>query len=208
MTEDAEEGIFREWACGPAILFLDCEKNLSFLMVNMICIPQRDEKIGIKKKHASLGVFVFQHLIDEVGGDFHASFFQMRSLAVGILYEIGLWTVCESSLLNFSAKSRLSERTEGDFTLRRNSFCLDHQLIRQFQCRFHMGDNMVLRAGVKAKNPTGHPPAMLGSLLSASAGFGFCASCENYEIFGYTKNFSKGIPPDPMIRGVDWGVSF
>jgi hypothetical protein len=71
-----------------------------------------------------------------------------------------------------------------------------------------MGDNMVLRAAVKGKNPTGHPPAMLGSLLSASAGFGFCASCENYEIFGYTKNFSKGIPPDPMIRGVDWGVSF
>jgi hypothetical protein len=164
MTEDAEEGIFRQWASRPAILFLHCEKSLSFLMVNMICIPQRDEKIGIKKEHAFLGVFVFQHLIDEVGGDFYASFFQMRSLALGILYQIGFWTVCESSLLNFSAQSRLSERTEGDFTLCRNSFRLDHQLIRQLQRGFHMGDNMVLRAGVKAKNPTGHSPAMLGSL--------------------------------------------
>jgi hypothetical protein len=52
MTEDAEEGIFREWACGPAILFLHGKKSLSFLMVNMIGIPERDEKIGIKKKHA------------------------------------------------------------------------------------------------------------------------------------------------------------
>jgi hypothetical protein len=65
-------------------------------------------------------------------------------------------------LLNFSAKSRLSERTEGDFTLCRNGFRLDHQLIRQLQRGFHMGDDMVLRAGVKGKNPIGHPPAMLG----------------------------------------------
>jgi hypothetical protein len=55
-----------------------------------------------------------------------------------------------------------------------------------------MGDNMVLRAGVKGKNPTGHPPAMMGSLLSASAGFGFSASFKNYEIFGFSKNFLQG----------------
>ena len=67
---------------------------------------------------------------------------------------------------------------------------------------------MVLRAGVKGKNPIGHPSAMLGSLLPASAGFGFSAPCENYEISGFSKNFSKGIPPDPMIRVVDLGCFF
>jgi len=71
-----------------------------------------------------------------------------------------------------------------------------------------MGDDMVLRAGVKGKNPIGHPPAMLGSLLPASAGFGFSAPCENYEISEFSKNFSKGIPPDPMIRGMDLGCYF
>ena len=49
MTKDAEEGIFRERASRPAILLFDCEKSLSFLMVNMIGISERDEKIGIKK---------------------------------------------------------------------------------------------------------------------------------------------------------------
>jgi hypothetical protein len=52
VAEDAEEGIFRERASRPAIVLFDSEKSLSFLMVNMIGIPERDEKIGIKKKHA------------------------------------------------------------------------------------------------------------------------------------------------------------
>ncbi len=143
MTKDAEEGIFRERASRPAILLFDCEKSLSFLMVNMIGISERDEKIGIKKKHAFLGVFVFQHLVDEVGGYFYSSFFQMRGMVHRILYEIGFWTVCESSLLNLPAKCRLSECSECDFSPRCNSFCLDHQFIGQFQRCFHMGDNMV-----------------------------------------------------------------
>ena len=50
-------------------------------------------------------------------------------------------------MLNFPAKSRFSECAECDFSPRRNSFCLDHQIIVQIQRYFYMGDDMVLRAG-------------------------------------------------------------
>ena len=49
-------------------------------MVNMIGIPESDEKVGVKKEHVFLGVFAFQHFVDHLGGDFYTSFFQVRSM--------------------------------------------------------------------------------------------------------------------------------